>query len=377
MKRLLTVLVLTLTLLGPMASARAENESIGLSLEARPSAGPVYKEVYKPVDGSLTVTVTAPAGEPTLTPLKVANVRFPSEMGFFPNSKRTPVCGPDDLNEQSNLAAGVAATVRLCPLSVVGTGTALVQLARINLPQYTLTDPRLVIFNAGRNEAGRPKITIYGYSKSVNTGLLMHGVLAADGQLKINVGVLAVDSSVSQFTLGIPGKPIEVEDSSSESGRMTIRGRDPEYLRAKCSTGEWLATGTFVLGERAFPSGIPTGPETRLSSNQFSLPCRGQVGRPKLKIGKIKGPSRLPNGSRARFVVRISNTGTATARNLTLKASGAAKGVNHAGRLAPGATRKISLSVRRPKRGSSRKMTLRATARRAVPEKSVRKLLVG
>jgi len=376
LKRLLALISLTGAFIGPVAGAQAQNESIGLSLEARPSAGALFREVERPVDASLTVTVTAPSGQPTVTPLKVANVTFPSDMGFFPDASKTPACGEDALNDQSNLAGGVADIVALCPRSVVGTGTAVVQLGKLNLPQFTLVDPRLVIFNAGRNEAGRPRITIYGYSKTVNSGLLMHGVLATDGELKIAVGVLPADSSVSQFTLGIPGDPIEVEDPESGSGTSTFKGLDPQYLRATCSTGTWTATGAFVLGERAYPSGDPTGTETMLDSNPFSLPCDGRPGRPKLRIDRIKGPSRIDPGGKGRFVVKVTNFGTATARKLTVASSGAATGTRRDGSLAPGATRNIALRVKAKRGGPKGRLKLKITALKAIPAKSVRKLSV-
>jgi hypothetical protein len=193
MKRtaLISLLAFAALVTGPWA-ARAADESIAIGLQAKPNAGPLFKEVYRPLDANLTVTVSSPPTVDSILPLKVANVRFPRDMEFFPNPAKTPVCPPEKLNETSNLSAGVIATVALCPRSVIGTGSAVVQLAQQKFG--TVNDPKFVIFNAGRNASGRPKILIYGYSKSVNSGLLMRGTLATNGDLKIDIGVLPFDS---------------------------------------------------------------------------------------------------------------------------------------------------------------------------------------
>ena len=115
MKKAMLLLAMFVTLAASASVARAANESINLELQAEPNAGPLFKEVYRPLDASLTVTVSNPPSETLITPLKVANVRFPREMEFFPNPARTPVCPPEKLNETSNLSAGVIATVAQCP----------------------------------------------------------------------------------------------------------------------------------------------------------------------------------------------------------------------------------------------------------------------
>ena len=85
-------------------------------------------------------------------------------MGFKPNSN---ICPDSKLNENSNLAVGPMAIKNLCPKAVVGTGTAVIYLARVvNNPATKLTDPVLVAFNAGKNNQGQPMLKIYGYSKA-------------------------------------------------------------------------------------------------------------------------------------------------------------------------------------------------------------------
>ena len=373
-----TVALLTLIIsLGLLPGAQAANESIDLSLEATPSAGTLFKEVHRPVDASLTVTVSNPPSEPTIMPLKVANVTFPRDMDFFPNEEKTPACPASKLNDQSNLAAGVAATVALCPNSVVGTGTAVVQIAQNkgSEPIPTVTDPRLVIFNAGRNKQGRPKIVIYGYSKIVQAGLLMHGTLANNGELRIEIGVMPYDSSVSKFTLGIPGEPLVVDESPGTE-KSTVQGLDPQYLRGKCSTGVWRATGSFVLGTRTHPGGQPISDDFFVDSNPFELPCKGAVGKAKLKIGKIVGPKTAKAGRKASFLVKVKNAGTATAKSLRLTASGAAKGTAVPGSLAPGGSRKVRIAVRPSARGKQTLVRFVARASGVTAASSSRKITI-
>jgi hypothetical protein len=376
-RSLIVPLLVAAAWLGVTTAADAANESIGLSLEATPGPGGLYREVPRPIGASLTVTVTVPSESPKVTPIKVANVTFPSDMDFFPDPKKTPACPDSVLNQQTNLAAGIAAIVSLCPDSVIGTGTSVVKLGKVNSPLTTLIDPRLVIFNAGRSSKGRPKIVIYGYSKTVNAGLLMHGTLASDGQLRIEIGVMPFDSAISEFTLGIPGEALEVPDDSAPGGTTTVRGLDPAYLRGRCSTGTWRATGKFVLGERSDPSGVPIGEETLLSSNPFELPCEGKAGRAKLAIDAIKGPKNLRPGHKSEFVLTIRNPGTATARNLAVAAKGAATGTGKPGSLGPGKSIKVRLPVIARSRKGSGKIRFLVSANDGIRKQSVRKAEVG
>lgn len=374
MKKSLVILLVLGLSFGVAATARAANELIGLSMEAKP-AGALYKEVHRPVAASLTVTVSAPDNEPLITPLKVANVTFPRDMSFFPNPRTTPVCPESKLNDQSNLAAGVAAIVSLCQRSVVGTGTAVVQLAQ--LKSGAVSDPKLVIFNAGRTGSGRPKILIYGYSKTVNSGLLMRGTLARNGELRISIGVLPFDSSVSSFTLGVPGEPLAVDDSDGSGEAVTVQGLDPNYLRAVCSTGTWLASGSFVLGSREHPSGTATSPETLLSSNAFELGCRGLPGKGALRVSRVAGPTRVKSGRRATYQLTVTNRGTATAKAIRISARGAATGRRALAVLPPGQSRKVRMPVRiSPKRGV-RNVRFAVTGRGLGTKSVVRKLAVG
>ena len=377
MKNTTFMLTLALASIAFVSTARAGNETIGLSLAAKPTSGPLFKEVHRPLSASLTVKVSNPETESTILPLKQANVTFPADMGFFPDPKKTPVCPDSELSNTSNLAAGIPAVVALCPKSVVGTGTSTVQLAQSKEAFATVTDPQLIIFNAGRNKSGRPKIKIYGFSKTVNSGLLMQGVLARNGELKVEIGVLPFDSSVSEFTLGIPGEVIEVPNPGSGQGASRYQGLDPAYLRGKCSTGDWRASGEFLLGARAFPSGIPLGDDFLIASNSFNLPCDGRAGRANLKIRRISGPRQVAPGKKARFLLKVANPGTATARRVRLKATGLVKGSRNLAKLAPGQTRQIVLNTRARARRASGRVVFAVTANKTVRKESVRKMKVG
>lgn len=375
MKRtaLISLLAIAVLMTGPWV-ANAADESIAIELEAEPNAGPLYKEVYRPLDANLTVTVSSPPIEPGILPLKVANVRFPGDMEFFPDPAKTPVCPPGKLNETSNLSAGVIATVALCPRSVIGTGSAVVQLAQQKFG--TVTDPKFVIFNAGRNASGRPKILIYGYSKSVNSGLLMRGTLATNGDLKIDIGVLPFDSSVSSFVLGIPGDPLVITDEGNPEP-VTVKGLDPAYLRGRCSTGNWRATGAFELGKRQHPSGIPTSPTVFLESDPFDLPCEGRRGKGKLQVVRADGPKTVRTGQKVRYRVSLRNRGTATVRPVTLKVTGQATGSARIGKLAPGQTKEMTVSVRVAAGAEAGKLRFRASGPGVSAVTSTKRITVG
>lgn len=342
-----TAFLVTVTAFALLLSSQtpAAGEEISVSMEAKSKSGPLFRELARPVKASLTVKVSVPQGAPRITPLKFANVTFPKDMTFNPNSRRTPACPSTKVGDQSNLAAGIAEIVDLCPRSVVGTGTAIVQLGQSTKPQSTLRDTQMVIFNAGRDAVGRPKIVIYAFSPSANTGVLMRGVLEESGELKINIGVLPFDSSVSEFTLGIPGDPLTVPNLKSKEV-ITVRGQDPDYLRAKCSRGAWLARGEFLVGSRDFPSGVPTGDETLIRSDPFELLCKASEGKPALTARVIGGPRVVASRAQARFRLKLRNVGSATAKDVRLRATGLATGNFRVGSLKPGGSRVVPFKVR-------------------------------
>lgn len=356
-KKIAGVACLALALIG-VGSATAADETITLSTSVVPNGGKLYKEVRVPANMSLSVQVHTPASSGTINPLKRATMEFPTDLTYNPNNEVTPVCTDSQLNEQSNLAAGVAAIVAACPKSVIGTGTANIYLAKLNQPFAFITDPQLVIFNAGRDDDGNAQMKIYAYSGRTHYGILMHGSLTPKGIQDVFIPVLSADSATSEFTLSIPGPGIEVETGSGAT--QTVKGLDPNYARARCSTGTWTTRGTFTLGERSFPGGTDTSPSTIVEATPYTTACKGLAGHPRLAGAKAVGPKRLRRGARKVFKVKVRNKGTATAKVVKIKASGSGRGQKKAFKIQPGGTRWTRVPVRiTGRKGSAARIVFR------------------
>ncbi len=341
--RIVGVACLIVALAG-VGSASAASETITLTTSTVPLAGKLFKEVRVPVNSSLSVEVHTPDAAPKVNPLKRSVMKFPTDLTYNPNNRVTPVCKDSQLNEQSNLAAGVAAIVGLCPKSVIGTGTAAIYLAKVHLPETLISDPQMVIFNAGRDSKGNAKMKIYAYSKATNYGILMSGSLTPQGIQDVAIPVLSNDSATARFTLSIPGPPLEVEKPGG--GTMIVKGQDPNYARAKCSTGEWVTGGTFTLGERTFPAGTDTGPEIELEATPYETTCDGKSGQARLGNAKASGPKLLKRGRSRIFRVSVRNNGTATAKDIKVTVSGSGKGQARAANIAPGKSLTIPVKVK-------------------------------
>ncbi|HMT06214.1 MAG: hypothetical protein KDB48_04565 [Solirubrobacterales bacterium] len=345
--------LLLVAVLGSPADALAGDESVELSMDAKVLSGSLYREVPRPVSARLHIKVKVPEAQDSVTPMINSRVTFPEDMSFYPNPQVTPVCGAEKIGQSTNLGLGVARIIDLCPRSVVGTGTARIHLAQNK--SGILDDPELVIFNGGADSQGRPKITIYGYSKAAGAGLLMSGSLAKSGELNIAIGVMPFDSSIADFTLGIPGDTLAVEDIQSPGGTLEVNGQDPGFLRAVCSKGVWEATGVFDFATRSDSSGELTSPVTSVGSNSDSLPCKGLAGRPKIKLVRLAGNRGFRAGGSNTYTLRFRNTGTASLRQAVLRATGGGKGQARLGTLAPGQTRTVRLKVRFDRAGKARR----------------------
>jgi hypothetical protein len=252
-------------------TASAAGEAISVKTAVTPLHGKIFKHRRVPARMRLSMQLHTPASSPKVIPLKRAVIRFPRDLTFKPNNRRTPVCTDKRLSESSNLSAGVAATVKQCPRSVIGTGTAKIYLAKVNKPTALVSDPQLVMFNAGKNKKGNAKLKIYAYSKTTNVGILMRGALNRKSVINVAVPVLSNDSATANFVLAIPGSGIKAD------GRK-IKGRDPKYARIRCSAGKWVTRGTFTLGERTYPSGTPIGPSTVVKAAPYAKRCHGARG---------------------------------------------------------------------------------------------------
>jgi hypothetical protein len=254
-----------------LGTASAANETISIKTAVVPTHGKIFKRRSVPAKMQLSVEVHTPSTSPKANPLKRAVVQFPRDLSFNPNNRRTPVCSDKALSNQSNLSAGTAAAVAACPKSVIGTGTAKILLAKVNSPSALVTDPQLVIFNAGKDKRGQAKLKIYAFSAKTNVGILMHGTLSRKGVINVFVPVLSNDSATASFVLAIPGPGLKV-------GNKKVKGRDPNYARIRCSKGKWVTRGTFTLGERTFPAGTPTGPSTVVKAKPYTAKCHGARG---------------------------------------------------------------------------------------------------
>ncbi len=270
MKKLVAIVVALIASLSMAASAQAANETVEGTTNISAINGPLYQTKAVPVNLTIRAEVTTPAESPKVNPLKNSKITFPAGVSFNPNNSKTPACTDNMLSVTSNLAdpSGVVAS---CKDSVVGTGTSAIFLAKVNLPQTLISDPILVIFNAGTDKGGHAKMKIYAYSKTTNVGILMHGTVSRKGIINVFIPVLANDSATASFILAIPGPGIT-------DGGKRIKGRDPNYARIRCSSGKWVTRGTFVLGERTYPAGNPTGPSTTVKARASTVKCHGARG---------------------------------------------------------------------------------------------------
>ena len=251
--------------------ASAADETINLRTVVVPAQGKVFKRRSVPAKMQLSATVNTPASSLKVNPLKRAIIQFPKGLTFHPNNRKTPVCSDKALSETSNLAAGPAGIVELCPKSVIGTGTAKIYLAKVHEDSALVSDPQLVIFNAGVAKGGLAKMKIYAYSRTTNVGILMHGTVSKKGIINVFIPVLSNDSATASFILAIPGPGIK-------DGGKTIKGRDANYARIRCASGKWVTRGTFTLGERSYPAGTPTGPSTTVKAKPSTVKCHGARG---------------------------------------------------------------------------------------------------
>lgn len=369
MRHLMKSIPILIAMIVPFAlvsNANAAGETVAATTTIAPKGGKFYRQANVASDLKIRAEVTTPESSPTVNPLKNVKVTFPAGMTFNPNNNRTPVCPDNRLNQQSNLAdpAGIVAA---CPRSVVGSGTAAIIIAKVNLPGALISDPVLIAFNAGRTAQGQPRLKIYGYSKFTNVGILMDGVLRGR-VLDIAVPVLSNDSAVKYFELEFPGPVLNRPDID-----INVRGLDPNYVQARCASSPLRTNASFELGERTYPGGQPIGPTTTVVSPETTQNCNGLAGNPRLRAVRVAGPNVVRRGRPAVFRVVVRNTGTAPARNVvvTTNRGGRARG----GNIAAGGQRAIAVRVPIRARQNTRlaiRFIARAGNQRAAAVKRVR-----
>jgi len=354
MKKYIALVIAMIVPFALVANANAANETVTATTDLSPQAGGNYfKEVTSSSQLTIRAEVHTPDDSPKVNPMKNVKITFPSGMTFKPNNSKTPVCSDSKLSPTSNLA-DPSAVVSSCSKSVVGSGTAAIFLAKVNLPETLIDDPILVVFNAGTNGSGQPKLKIYGYSKTTNVGILMTGTLKGS-VLDIAIPVLSNDSAVKYFQLNIPGGQLDREDIN-----VHVHGLDPNYVQAKCASSPLKTNAVFELGERSYPSGTPTGPTTTVTSPQTTQDCVGKAGTPKLGFNKVNGPSAVKNGKTGSYKVTIKNPGTATVKNVVVTNNRGGK--TKAGNIAPGKTKTVSVKAKiKGKKG--KKVAVKFTAK--------------
>lgn len=326
----------------PVGVASGAGETATNGFQMSPLDGGLYKEVPKPITWRVEVEIKAPyPASPQVLPMKRVTATFPTEMSFNPDPKM-PECADDKIGPDVNLSISPDEAVSRCPDSVIGNGSSELYLARLNgATGPNLKDPVLIVFNGGRTVAGLPKMKIYGYSKNVGTGIYMEGVLK-DGILDVSIPVLPYDSAVGSFNLNIPG---------SDSPFENRRGQTRNYVQTTCKDGQWHGGSEFVLGTRD-EAGQPTSADFQISAPPLAIPCEGAVGSPRFKL-KAAGGKTAKRGTKVTYKVTVTNSGTATARKVSLAASG--KGVSGRTRLvgiAPGRSKSVKVKVRLAKAGN-------------------------
>ncbi|MCB0869711.1 MAG: hypothetical protein KDB52_02660 [Solirubrobacterales bacterium] len=354
LKKFASVMVALVASLAMAASAQAADETVVGTTEVKPISGPLYQSKPVPVNLTIRAEVTTPVSSPKVNPLKNTTTTFPKGVTFNPDNKKTPPCTDAMLSNSSNLAdpEGVVAA---CPKSIVGTGVSAIIIAKINNnPNTVISDPILILFNAGTDSQGRAKIKIYGYSKYTNVGILMHGTVI-NSVLDVAVPVLSNDSATRFYEFQMPGAPLVRDDLG-----INVKGLDSGYVEAVCpASGELFTNTKFVLGERTYPGGVDTTPSVTVNSPETVQNCNGQVGKAKLAV-KVTGPKSVKSGKKGVFKVTVTNNGTGIAKGVKVTATGGGKG--SAGNLNPGAKKTVKVKTKVTGRKGSKK-TLTFTAK--------------
>ena len=295
-----------------VGTTEAANETASYDFSMQPQNGTFYKEAPRPADWRVEVEIKAPFPQsPEVQPLKEIRADFPDEMSFNPDPKM-PVCPDDQIGPSKDLSFPPEIIIKRCPKSVLGNGKAYLYLSKTNnVNGPTLRDAVLIAFNGGRNSQGLPKLKIYGFSAGVNTGVYMEGVLK-DSKLTVPIPVLAFDSGTGYFDLNIPG---------TNNPKPSYRGLDKDYVRTTCKASPWTGDTEFTLGTRD-TAGNPTSPDSIVKPPPLKVPCSGAVGAAKFSKVKVKGPGKVKSGGTGTYRVSVTNSGTATARGLTVRASG-------------------------------------------------------
>lgn len=333
--------------LGLASTASASGEVAATQVTLNPNKGSFYKGGNVPAEFQMSGTITAPfPANPQVLPIKQIALKLPEGTKFNAATSNTPVCPDSKIGPNVNLSISPSAAAALCPKSVIGNGTAELYLARNNSAAGpTLKDPVLIAFNGGKTSTGQSLIKIYGYSQLTNYGVYITAIPDGD-TLNVIVPRLSFDSAVGHLQLNIPG---------TNNADPALRGKDPNYVTARCSTGTLLSSATFTLGTRD-DSGNPSSPDSTVSSPETSQPCTGKAGAPPAAFAnlKVKGPKSVKKGKKGTFKVTIKNTGVGAGKATVTVSGKGVKGKASAGNIAPGASKTVKVKVKFTKKGTAK-----------------------
>ncbi|MBK8295365.1 MAG: hypothetical protein IPK93_11615 [Solirubrobacterales bacterium] len=319
------------------SASPASAESVSSSAHYTP-AGSFLKSKPRQVAVHLEGKVSPDAGQSKLRELVNIRLRLPDDVSFWPDG--TEPCTKDIGQFDENNANRPTAAVRAdCPNSIVGDGTAVINIA--GLVAAAVSDPVLTIFNAGKDGQGNPKLLIHGYSATVvpgGHGIIMIGALV-NGVLDVKVPRLAGDSAVSSFKFDLPGQD----------------GLDPNYTRAKCSTGEFKSVAAFSLGNLDPNTGGYINKSTLTAAPTFQK-CVGKVLKPARKLARPKVYGRhkhhAKQGRSRIYYVKVKSYGRKVTKRVKIKVRGKrAFGKRRVGGLRPGHAKKVKVRVKFRKRG--------------------------
>ena len=330
---------------GSIAAAPAAAETVSSSTEIKPR-GTLSKTERRPVDVNLEAKVMPDPGATTLRELVNARLNLPRDLTF--STKGTAVCRKDigQVNPE-NANRSTAAVIAECPKSVVGGGTAVINVA--GQVAARVTDPILTVFNGGNDNAGNPILLIHGYSASVlpgGHGVPMKGVLRG-GVLDVSVPTLAANSAVSEFVFNLPGSV----------------GQDPRYAQSTCSSGQWVSNAVLSLGVQNPNTG-------QYDTEDFTTPRQTQecVGvntgggaKGALTKPKVKGAKRAKSGQRKTYRVAVKNFGkrAVTGVKIVTRGKGVKAGAKKIRKIRPGQTVRTKVRMKFTRKG---KIKVRVTA---------------
>jgi len=343
------------------ATASATNETVTSDFDMQPKSGSTFfNNAFSSAKWSVETTVSTP--DPTILPMKVADLGFPDnkQMTFNPKNSM-PVCPDSQVGPPpANMSEPVPNVVARCPDSVIGNGTAQFALAKSTA---LLRDGVMVVFNGGKRN-GLPLIKVYAYSYDTQVGIYTEAVLAKNGRLKFDIPQLTADSAVTQLNLAIPSEEIVLTNWGPGLETVVLpAGIDKDYVQAKCASSPWDYRAVFSLGERD-TNNDPIGPTIDFPVTG-QTECNAVAAKAKIANVKVSGPNKAKRGKKTVYKVKIKNSGQGAAQGVKVKMSG--KGVKtnvKAGNIPAGKTKTVKLKAKFSKTGKV-KATIKVTSKNA------------